>query len=458
MTLRPLIPSDVSASAVPRGRAPWAFGPATLRLLACGLLLLIPAWFDPRLIAALAIWDALVLGAWAIDLRRLPPPEAIVVARSWSAPPALGVSQTVRLTAVNGSGIDVRLWMTDAVSPMLLPTLDERPTRVAAGRSGSVDYIVMPRVRGDLELGSVAIRYRGESGLAERWAEAPIHQTVRIYPDIAESRRERRALIRARQVAIEKRHSRTSGIGREFDRLRDFHEGDELRDVCWTATARRGKLVTRTYRPERSQTIWIVVDTGRLMRAREGVHTRLDRAANAAFALAQVAMDAGDRVALLVYGRGTSRRLPPGRGSAQLRAILEALAAAAPQTTEADHARAAAILRAHQARRALVVWLTDVGESADVPEVVESAAALVPMHVVLLAVTRAVKLTALAASTPNNERDLYRVMAAQEMAERRTAVLGQLRQRGVLAAEIASAGLTGAIVDRYLTIKESGRI
>src|SRR5258708_27882446 len=146
----------------------------------------------------------------------------------------------------------------------------------------------------------------------------PGGQTVRVYPDIGEASRETLALIRARQLAIERRRARVFGLGRDFESLRQFQEGDELRDVCWTATARRGHLVTRTYRPERSQTVWIVVDAGRLMRAREGVHTRLDRAVNAPFALARIASGAGDRVGLLAYARSTHRRVPPGRGPAHL--------------------------------------------------------------------------------------------------------------------------------------------
>jgi uncharacterized protein (DUF58 family) len=300
----------------------------------------------------------------------------------------------------------------------------------------------------------VAVRYRSPLGFAERWASVALPQTVRVYPDIAAAQRHALALIRARQIVMEKRRSRVHGLGRDFESLREFQQGDELRDICWTATARRARLVTRTYQPERSQTVWIVVDAGRLMRAREGRHTALDRSVNAAFALAQVASGAGDRVALLVYGRRTQQRIAPGRGAGHLRATLEALAQARTEPAEADHARAAAAVMSMQKRRALVVWFTDVAESAGVPEVIESAARLVPQHVLLFAVTRPPELNALAASVPSGARDLYRVMAAQEMVERRALLLRHVRQRGGLAIEVPSADLAGAVVDRYLNVKE----
>ena len=300
----------------------------------------------------------------------------------------------------------------------------------------------------------MALRYRTGAGLAERWARVSLPQTVRVDPDISEAQRHAFALIRARQLVLEKRRAKVHGLGRDFESLREFQQGDELRDVCWTATARRGRLVARTYQPERSQTVWIVVDRGRLMRARDGRHTGLDRAVNAAFALAQVASAAGDRVALLAYGSGTQQRVLPGRGGPHLRTLLEALAMARAEPADADHIRAAAAVMSLQKRRALIVWLTDVAESAAVPEVIESAARLVPRHVLVFAVMRPRELTALAARAPVTERDLYRVMAAQEMVERRALLLGHLRRHGAMALEVPSAELTGAIVNRYLGVKE----
>lgn len=449
-----MVPEPVTARGITGRRAAWTFTPLTLRLVLAGLVLVIPLWLDRRLIVALLGWDAVVLAGWLIDLRRLPRPEALSVTRSWTSPAALSVPQTVHLKITNDSSTDVRLWITDSESPAFQPDPPELALVVPARGSVRAQYDVRPMMRGDAPLRVAALRYRTATGLAERWAIAPLSQTIRVYPDIREAQRQTLALIRARQIAVEKRRARSFGLGRDFESLREFQQGDEPRDVCWTATARRGRLVARTYQPERSQTVWIVVDTGRLMRAREGIHTRLDRAANAAFALAQVAGQAGDRVGLMTYGRGTQQRLAPGRGAPHLRAMLEALATARPEMAEADHVRAAGAVMAAQKRRALIVWLTDVAETAAVPEVIESASRMVPHHVVLFAVTRPVELAAVAEHVPSDARDLYRVMAAQEVVERRAQLLRGLRQRGALAVEVPSAELTATVVDRYLDVKE----
>jgi uncharacterized protein (DUF58 family) len=261
-------------------------------------------------------------------------------------------------------------------------------------------------------------------------------------------------LIRSRQVTIEKRRTRASGLGRDFESLRDYRDGDEPRDICWTATARRARIVTRVYQPERSQAVWILVDGGRLLRARIDRRTRLDYLVNAALALAQVAIAAGDRVGVLTYGRRLHQRVPPGRGPQHLRAILEALATIPAEATEADHAGAAAVVLSAQKQRALVVWLTDLAETAGIPDVIEHASRLSPQHVVLFAVMRQPELTALAAAEPASPSEMYRVMAAQETVERREVLLRELRQRGALAVELAPGDLTGAVVDQYLSVKD----
>jgi uncharacterized protein (DUF58 family) len=147
-------------------------------------------------------------------------------------------------------------------------------------------------------------------------------------------------------------------------------------------------------------------------------------------------------------------RLAPARGPAHLRAWLEALAAARGETAEAAHAAAAAAVLSAQKRRALVVWLTDIAETAAVPEVIDSASHLVPQHVLVFAVPRPTDLVMLAAAVPGTERDLYRGLAAQEVVERRAALLGHLRQRGAMVVEVGAPELTGALVDRYLGVKE----
>jgi uncharacterized protein (DUF58 family) len=455
---RPLRPPDAAASARPGGRLPAAGGPRIFILLIAGLALLGPAWWHPRAVAAMIAWDALVLAAWAWDLRRLPPPDRLVVRRAWSGPLALSTEVRVAIEVRNAGAMAARVRIVDDVPPALRREPPDLALRAPASGAGSASYVIEPSERGDQRVGPVFLRYGGPWRLAERWAVADLAQTVRVYPNLEESKRQVLHLVRSRQVALERRLSRQRGRGREFEGLREHRQGDSARDICWTASARRGRLVSKIFRVERSQAVWLVLDTGRLLRERIGRLSKLDHAVDAALGLAQVALHSGDRVGLLVYGRRPLRRLGAARGPAHLRLLVDELALPQPGAHEADHGRAAEALLAAQKQRALIVWLTDLAESATIPDVIQGAGRLTRRHLVLLVAIGQPDLAAVAGRRPRDVVEMYRYLAAQEMTHRRAVLLEGLRQTGALVAELAPAGLPAALVNRYLEIKTRGLI
>ena len=444
----------ISAPADTRRRWPFGFGRRFLLLFAAGAVLAVPAWLDPRAVAVMLAWNVLLLVTWVLDLKRMVP-GTLDVSRSWKGPLALGVENTVTLTLVNRGAVDLSATLIDDVPGALrreLPTMDvDLPV---GDEPVLTEYAVLPSRRGDLELGAVSLRCRTAWGLAERWLSAALEQAVRVYPDLYESRRQAMFLIRSKQVAIEKRRAKVSGLGRDFESLREYQAGDDVRDICWTATARRSKPVTKVYQPERSQAVWIIVDGGRLLRARIESRMKLDATVDAALALAEVALAAGDRVGLITYGRSLHRRLAPDRGHQHLRTILDTLATLEPERAEGDHAAAASAVLAAQKQRALIVWLTDLSETAAVPDIVESAARLSPQHVVLFALMKQPEMAAVGAAQPRTEEEMYRVLAAQETLERRDVLLRGLRQRGVLLVDIAPDAPAAALIDQYLSVKD----
>jgi uncharacterized protein (DUF58 family) len=207
--------------------------------------------------------------------------------------------------------------------------------------------------------------------------------------------------------------------------------------------------------------VWIVLDAGRLLRAKVAepgriAISKLDYAANAALSLAQIAMHSGDRVGLLAYGRNIQQNLNAARGPHQMRAIVEALAHIRGEAGEADHGRAVHILLSEQKRRSLIVWITDFAETATTPEVLEFAMHMANRHLIVFAAMGQPDLNALAAATPETTEDMYRHVAALEIADRRSALLGALRQRGVLVLELMPGMLASSLVNQYMDVKERG--
>ena len=454
-----LIPPAIEGRAQSYKRIGLAFGDRFFMLMFVGLVWVGAAFFDRRFAYAMLAWDGFVLCLWAIDfLLQMPQPPQLIVKRSWRSPAALSTDAEVELMLQNSSGHSIHAKLMDTV-PLQLRTEPPTISMVASARHEGVgSYRIRPMQRGDAKLGACYIRYQSVFRIAERWVRVPLEQTVRIYPDLDDAKRHSMYLLRSRQIALEKRHTRMRGIGRDFESLREFQDGDEYRDICWSASARRAKLVTRVYQMERSQTVWIVIDSGRLMRTRVGNCSKLDKAVNSALSLAQVALYSGDRVGFIAYGRSVRQQVPAAKGSAHLRRLIEQLALVREESAEADHLQMAGRLLTDQKRRSLVVWLTDLAETAMTPEVIEAASMMMPRHLVLFVVIGQPDLGELAAKTPNSGAEMYRVAAAQEMVHRRELLLARLRERGALAMEVSSGSVSPVLVNAYLQIKERSQL
>jgi uncharacterized protein (DUF58 family) len=457
---RPLVPPAVAARGRSQGRVSFGFGPRFFVALLLGFLWLVPAWWIPRLIAAMILWDVLVLLAFVTDLARLPNPRQLEGRRSWEHAPSLATPCEVTLAVRNFSGVALRCALVDETPVSFRAAPPSLALVVPAGKQADTHYPILPGQRGDVRLGRLYLRYQSQLGFAERRAAVEISQTVRVLPDLEQARQQALYLIRSRQVEMEKRRRRRRGHGREFETLREYRAGDELRDICWTATARRHQLTTRVFEIERSQAVWIVLDAGRLTRAEiRPEHgdlrlAKLDYAVNAALSLAQVAIQCGDRVGLLAYGRGIQQNVSAGRGAVHLRSIVDSLAMVRGEASEADHSRAARVLLTEQNRRSLVVWITDFAETPTTPEVIEYAMQMTQRHLVVFCAMSQPDLAAVAEATPTTPQEMYRHAAALEIASRRDLLMRGLRQRGVFAFELVPGLLTSSIVNQYLDIKE----
>ncbi|SEB57026.1 DUF58 domain-containing protein [Terriglobus roseus] len=475
--MQTLIPTPVTHRARAKGRRlgrALGFGltPRALLLLGAAILLAVPAFLHGSTPWLMFGVDALLFAAMSADAVLLPAPERFVFTRTFVHAPELGHPVDIEITAVKSAAGLHSLLVTDDLHASMLHL--KGPARGIAypNEPTVIRYAVTPSARGDVALGQLYVRYRSVLGLAERWAIADLRQTVRVYASgEGTSEQSDLFLMRARQIELEKRRLRRIGLGREFETMRDYQTGDEMRNISWTATARHNRLITQQFTTERSQQVWMVIDAGRLSRTAfelpcEGaaldvstsVVTQLDQATSAAGQLARVVAQSGDRYGLLAYGRGIQQQLLPGSGALHLRRMIDALSQVRSERAEADHMLASSRLRQLQRRRGLVLWVTEMTESAGRPEIVAAVIGLVKRHLVVLILLQHRELEALAGNAPADARGMYASAAAQEMLERRRITVAQLRASGVLVVETSAAGVAAATISKYLEIKAQGRL
>jgi uncharacterized protein (DUF58 family) len=426
-------------------------------LLAVGFIPLSLAWGRPWLRWVTLAYDLLILVAAIVDARTSKLPTGVRIHREFGGRFAVGAENEVRLNVANNTPRPLVLVLKDEYPPqMKLSGLREGKMRVAAQSSAALVYGLTPPKRGVFVFGSIAVRYLSRFGLAWREKRLTEAQSVKVYPNMRRAREAELKALGARSLVSSHRKTSWRGEGREFESMRDYVRGDELRHVSWTATARRGKLVTRQYQVERDQTILIAIDAGRLMTARIEQETKLDSAVHATLALMSAAARGGDNSGLVVFGRRIKAFLPPRRGREHMEAALEALHAIEPEMIEPSYARAFEFIAGNSKRRSLVVVLTDLVDEEGSRELLTSLRLLRPRHLPLVVTIGDRDLKAVVREAPHDTRELFTQSVAEEIMYQREAALRLVESQGGLALDVTAAALAPALLETYLRVKERG--
>ncbi len=426
-------------------------------LLAIGFVPLSLSWGRPWLRWVTFAYDVALVIAAIVDARMSRLPAGVNVTREFGGRFAVGAETEVRIDIKNRTPRVVSIIVKDEYPPqMKLSGLREARVRIEAQRSAALIYGLTPPKRGRFEFGQIAVRFLSRLRLV--WCEMRMAdaQAVKVYPNMRRAREAELKALGARSLVASHRKTSWRGEGREFESLRDYVQGDELRHIAWTATARRGRITTRQYQIERDQTILIALDAGRLMTARIETETKLDSAVHAALALMSAAARAGDNAGIMVFGRRIKTYLPPGRGRDQMDAALEALHSIEPEMIEPSYARAFEFIAANSKRRSLVVLLTDLVDEEGSRELLTSLRLLRPRHLPLVVTIADRDLKAVVRGEPAGVRDLFTQSVAEEIIYHREAALRLVESQGGLALDVTAAALAPALLEKYLQVKERG--
>ena len=426
-------------------------------LLAVALIPISLSWGRPMLFWVAVTYDLVIIAFAIFDAWNSKLPKAVTIERHFSGRFAVGAETEVRIEVANHTPRDISLVLKDEYPPqMQLFGSREARVEVDAQTSASLIYSLKPPKRGQFSFGRIAVRYLSRWRLAWCQAQAGEPITVKVYPNMRRAREAELRALGTRSFVAARRKSQWRGEGRDFESLRDYVRGDEMRHISWTATARRGKLVTRQYQMERDQTILVALDAGRLMTGRLENETKLDLAVHATLALMSAAARAGDNAGLLVFGRRIKTFLPPKRGAEHLDAALEALHAIEPEMIEPSYARAFEFVSANSQRRSLVVVLTDLVDEEGSSELLSSLKLLRPRHLPLVVTIGDRDLKAVVRNPPEDETELFTQSVAEEIMYQREAALRLVESQGGLALDVTAAALVPRLLETYLRVKERG--
>jgi len=435
-----------------------AFLPSPLALaLVAGLLPL------ALLLGLLHAGAAAVLGVAALLL-------VLVVAQGLAAPPTIRVSRelprqlsvgepaTVRLRVRNDSDQPVALRIADGCPSGLDPEQEVLELDLPAHGEESLQYTIRPTGRGSFAFGATDLLLRRPRGLVEHRVRLELPAEARVHPNMRDLVRYE---LRSRRNLLQHggaRRTRILGRDGDFERLRDFVAGDDLRHVDWKATARMRRPMTRVYQAERSQNLIILIDGTRLMATRAGSLSKLDYAVNAALMLAWVGLQQGDKVGVGVFDDGLRGYVPPAAGQGQLGRVLDLLFDQQPALRFPRYREAARGILRDNRRRSLIVWLTDLFDGEQGRELLGALRALRGRHLSLVVAMDDPDVHRIAESAPDDDAALFQKVGAAELLDERAALIRKLHAEGARIVDARPAEISGALVDRYLDLKQSGAL
>ena len=400
--------------------------------------------------------DGLLLVAVAVDLALAGSVRELRVERSGDTAVRLGETARVTLRVTNQGRRRVRGELRDAWPPSAGAANARQPLDVPAGERRAVTVELGPTRRGDRTPDRVTVRAFGPLGLAARQGTLAAPWRLRALPPFTSRKHLPSRLARLRDL-----EGRTPilvrGQGTEFDSLREYVPGDDVRSVDWRATARAERVMVRTWRPERDRHVLVVLDTGRTSAGRVGSTPRLDASLDAALLLAALAARAGDRVDLFAHDR-VLRAAVQGRSAGEvLPAFVEAMAPLEPQLVEPDWRTLVSEVLRRAPHRSLVVLLTALDPAPLEHGLLPELDRLTARHQVVIASVADPRVVELAEGRGDAEA-VYGAAAGSRAVLERARVATLLRRRGVHVVEGTPDELPPRLADSYLELKASGRL
>ena len=409
-----------------------------------------------RAAAVLAAWVLALLGLGILDLTLAGSPRRIALSRILPSRVRLGESVTSDLYLTNTGSRRLNMMVRDAWQPSAGAGNNRTPLVVPPGERRLVSLQLTPHRRGERRVDEVTVRSFGPLGLWARQVTLQAPGLIRVLPPF-----NARKHLPSRLTRLKELDGRTSllvrGQGTEFDSLREYVRGDDVRSIDWRATARHNDVMVRTWRPERDRRVIILIDSGRTSAARIDDEPRLDTAFEASLLLAALASKAGDHVDFVAYDRRVRGRVQGAQGAELLSRMVDTMALIEPELIETDWSAVPGQVRALTSRRALVVLITSIDAAGASSALLSVLPQLTRRNTVLVA--SVTDPTTLEATRPRgNREEIYRAAAAERALLDVARVSAAIRRQGAEVVTGSPADLPPALADRYIALKAAGRL
>ncbi len=332
----------------------------------------------------------------------------------------------------------------------------ELKTTLAAQTDQDMEYQLRPTERGEYSFGTLNVYAASMLGLLSKRYRFDGNQTVATYPSFLQMKKYDMLAFSKYKQPYGFRKIRKLGTTTEFEQIKEYVSGDDIRTINWKATAKKNQLMVNQYQDENSQTIYVVIDKGRVMKMPFDGLSLLDYAINASLALSQVILKKKDKVGLFTFSKKIENRVVAASKSVQMQQIMEQLYRVDTNYFESDYSQLYAEVKRNISHRSLLILFTNFETLDGLNRQLPYLRGLAKNHLLLIVFFENTELKVLTEQKAQHIQDVFDRVIAEKFDHEKRLIVNELRKYGIYTVLTAPENLSMDTINTYLEIKARG--
>lgn len=329
---------------------------------------------------------------------------------------------------------------------------------IKSGSEKRVDYFVEPVSRGEYHFGNILVFVTTHLGLAERKITLPADSNVPVYPSYVQMKKFELMAISSNLTLQGIKKVRKRGQQSEFEHIREYALGDDIRTLNWKATARRQRLMVNQHMDERAQQVYNIIDLGRAMKMPFNGMTLVDYAINSSLALSNIILKKHDRAGIITYGERVKNFIPAERRNHQLSRIMNLLYNQTTSFPESSPAMLYSFLRYNVTQRSLLFIYTNFETLQTIKREIRFFGRIAKFHLPVVVIFENTELQELTESSPSNTEEIYQKVIGEKLSFEKKQIVKELQQNGVQTILTPPDKLSVNSINKYLELKSRGLV
>lgn len=370
----------------------------------------------------------------------------------------LGDENKVKLTVKNNTGIPLSFTLIEGY-----PVETQDRTTVLRGlltaeSEKAFEYTFTPKKRGEYLFGNVFIIVRSVFFLASRRINVPLEETIHVYPSVLQMKKYELLVFQQQKTSAGIKKIRRLGNNSEFEQIRNYVQGDELKTINWKATSRRNELMVNQYQEEKSQSIYCIIDKSRSMQMEFDDLSMLDYSINSSLVFTNIALKKGDKAGLITYSDKMGTVLQAERSGSQMRRIQNALYNQQSLFNEANYELLYQTVRRTVKMRSLLVLFTNFETEFAMRRAMPILRKLNQKHILVVVFFQNSELQELAFRPSKTVQEVYQATVAEKLISTKSKIARELKQNGIQTVLTLPDELSINTINKYLELKAKGAL